>query len=548
MFVEAAETSGLDFRHFIGATGEYFIPEIMGAGVALLDYDGDGDLDVFLLQGSLLAPQDALEDSTFPPPARNWPGGQLYRNEIVPSGELRFVNVTESSGIRQLGYGMGAAVGDYDNDGDPDLFLTQFGPNLLYRNNGDGTFSDVTTAGLEDERWSTSATFFDYDRDGDLDLFFTNYIDFTINNSKQCYDPTGARDYCTPMVHNPVPDRLLRNDEGRFVDVTRAAGLEAAYGNGLGVVAADFDGDGWADLYVANDAVANQFWRNNGRGGFVDEALPSGTAFNADGLAEAGMGIAAGDFDGDGDEDLFVTHLSRETNTLYVNNGGGLFRDETNRFGLGSISTPFTGFGTAWLDFDHDGWLDLFVANGGVTTMEAQRGDAYPFRQKNQLFRRQGSRFEEISDAAGAAFEAEEVSRGAAFGDLDQDGDMDIVLSNNNGPARLLLNQHDGPNWLQVRLIGREDNRDAIGARAALLQGESKPVWRRIHTDGSYLSASSPDTHFGVPEGFSAKAVGVEWPSGARERFAVEPGRLNELRQGEGESWPRGGAERSDRQ
>lgn len=538
LFREVGAQSGLEFGHFIGATGDYFLPEIMGAGVALLDYDGDGDLDVFLPQGTLLDPSKSLDDTVFPPPTSNWPGGQLYRNEIIPNGELWFVNVTEQSGIRQLGYGMGAAVGDYDNDGAPDLFITQFGPNILYRNQGDGTFRDVTTAGLDDERWSASAAFCDYDRDGDLDLFFTNYVDFTVSNNKQCYDRTGARDYCTPKAYSPVPDRLFRNDAGTFVDASRQAGVDAAYGNGLGVACADFDGDGWTDIYVANDAMANQLWRNNQRGGFTDIALEAGVAFNADGLAEAGMGIAAGDFDADGDEDLFVTHLSMETNTLYLNNGAGLFRDETNRFGLGAVSTPLTGFGVSWFDFDHDGDLDLFAANGGVTIMESQRGSTYPFRQPNRLYRNNGGRFEDVVDAMAAETQTELVHRGAAFGDIDRDGDIDIVVSVNNGPARLLLNQHDAADWLQVRLTGASSNRDAIGARVALLTEGSAPMWRRVHTDGSYLSASSKTVHFGIPQAVGIAGVGVVWPDGHREQFATAPGAVVEIQQSQGSPWP----------
>ena len=536
-FEEAAERTGLDFRHFLGATGDYFVPEIMGAGVALFDYDGDGDLDVYLPQGSLLDSSKSFSDSIFPPPGPGLAGGQLYRNEIIPSGELRFVNVTEESGIQATGYGMGVAVGDFDNDGFPDLYLTNFGPNQLYHNNGDGTFADVTTLGLDDERWSASAAFCDYDRDGDLDLVVVNYIDFHITGNKQCYGRTGARDYCTPKAYNSVPDRLLRNDDGKFVDVTEAAGLTAAHGNGLGVVCADFDGDGWLDIYVANDAVANQLWRNNGRGGFEDVALPAGVAFNADGLAEAGMGIAAGDFDLDGDEDLFLTHLSQETNTLYVNGGRGLFRDETNRYGLGSPSTPFTGFGVQWLDYNHDGLPDLFIANGGVTTMESQRGSEHPFRQKNHLYRGLPGRFERVAAEAGPAFEIEEVSRGAAFGDIDNDGDIDIVVSNNNGPARLLLNQQNGLRWIQVRLTGVDDARDAYGARVALLTEGRSPVWRRVHADGSYLSSSSPIVHFGLGDAARLTGVGVEWLNGRREIFDAEPGSVNRVQQGEGRNW-----------
>ena len=537
LFSERAAETGLRFEHFTGATGEYFMPEIMGAGVGLLDYDADGDLDVFLPQGALLDSEKTIEDALFPPPKTGWPGGQLYRNEIVPSGKLRFVNATNESGIRQTGYGMGVAVGDYDNDGNPDLYLTSFGPNALYRNDGDGTFTDVTTPSLADDRWSTSAAFLDYDNDGDLDLFFANYIDFRVGNSKQCFDRTGARDYCTPNAYKAVPDRLLRNDGGRFTDVSDQAGLGAAFGNGLGVVCADFDGDGLTDIYVANDGVANQLWRNGGDGSFQNDALMSGVALNADGLPEAGMGVTAGDFDSDGDEDLFMTHLALETNTLYVNDGRGVFRDETNRYGLGSVSAPFTGFGSRWFDFDNDGRLDLFVAAGGVTIMEQQRGSPYPFRQTNQLFHAQQARFEEVSGRAGEYFSVAEVSRGAAFGDVDNDGDIDIVVSNNAGPVRLLLNNHNGMDWVRVRLRGVEDNRDALGARVALLTADGPSLWRRVHTDGSYLSASEKTVQFGIPEGAEVQAVGVEWLNGARERFEVTLGRTTEVRQGAGKPW-----------
>lgn len=533
LFDEVSRQVGLEFEHFIGATGDYFLPEIMGSGVALLDYDLDGDLDVYLAQGSVLDPAKSAADSRFSPPETHWPGGRLYRNELVPGGELRFADVTDSSGIEALEYGMGVAVGDYDNDGDPDLYLTNVGPNRLWRNDGDGTFSDATAPGLDDDRWSTSAAFVDYDSDGDLDIFYVNYVDFRVSNNKQCFDAAGSRDYCTPNVYNPVPDRLLRNDGGRFTDVSVAAGLGKAYGNGLGVACADFNGDGWIDLYVANDGVANQLWLNNGEGGFNDDALMAGAAYNADGMPEAGMGVSAGDFDADGDEDLFMTHLAQETNTLYVNNGSAQFRDETNRFGLGGASAPFTGFGARWFDFNHDGKLDLFVANGAVTIVESQRGDPYPFRQSNQLYRASGLRFEEATDQAGPAFLTEEVSRGAAFGDVDNDGDVDVVVSNNNGPARLLLNAHDkDSDWVRVRLVGTGDNRDALGARAALILSDGTRQWRRVHTDGSYLSASEKTLHFGIPEDAEIEGLDVVWTNGDQERFNVNPGQATELIQG----------------
>jgi enediyne biosynthesis protein E4 len=541
IFREVAAETGLDFEHFTGSTGQYFLPEVMGAGVALFDYDGDGDLDVYVLQGTMLDPSKGVDQARFPPPKQHWPGNRLFRNELIPSGKLRFEDVTEEAGVGFQGYGMGVAVGDYDGDGDLDLYVTNFGPNVLYRNNGDGTFTDVTReAGVDDARWSTSAAFVDFDRDGDLDLFFANYIDFTIANNKECFDPTGARDYCTPNAYRPVPTRLFRNEGGgRFVDVSAAAGLGATFGNGLGVICADFDNDGWVDFYVANDGTANQLWRNKHDGTFEDTALMGGAAYDADGRPQAGMGVTAADFDGDGDEDLFMTHLAQETNTLYLNNGHGEFRDETARFGLGAISMPYTGFGSEWFDYDNDGRLDLFIANGAVTIVESLRGEPYPFHQKNLLLRGgEGGHYQDISAQAGAAFELSEVSRGAAFGDIDNDGDIDIVVTNNNGPVRLLRNEVGSAKpVLRVRLQGSKGNREAIGARLALLRKGKRPVWRRAHRDGSYLSSSDIRVLFAV-EGETVEGIGVIWPDGQQERFeGLPPEGDVELLQGKGQAW-----------
>jgi hypothetical protein len=513
----------------------------MGAGVAVFDYDGDGDLDVYLLQGTMLDPSKSVDQARFPPPQRHWPGNRLFRNERIPSGELRFRDVTEEAGVGFQGYGMGVAVGDYDGDGDLDLYVTNFGPNVLYRNNGDGSFTDVTReAGVDDPRWSASAAFVDYDRDGDLDLFFANYIDFTIANNKECFDPTGARDFCTPTTYRPAPSRLFRNEGGgKFVDVSAKAGLGAAFGNGLGVTCADFDNDGWPDLYVANDGTANQLWRNKGDGAFEDIALMAGAAYSGDGRAEAGMGVTAADFDGDGDEDLFMTHLAQETNTLYVNNGRGEFRDETDRFGLGAVSMPYTGFGSQWFDYDNDGRLDLFIANGAVTIVEGLRGTPYPFHQRNLLLRGvEGGRYEEVSAQGGAALELSEVSRSAAFGDIDNDGDIDIVVTNNNGPVRLLRNEV-GANRpaLTVRLRGSMGNHEAIGARVALLRQGKPPLWRRAHRDGSYLGSSDSRVLLAVGNE-TVEGIGVIWPRGARERFEnLPPAGDVELVEGKGQPW-----------
>jgi hypothetical protein len=542
IFRDAAAEVGLRFQHFTGATGELFMPEIMGAGAALLDYDGDGDLDVYLLQGTLLDTSKNLKDSSFPPPTAEQPGHRLFRNELIPKGRLGFRDVTSEAGVGHEGYGMGAAVGDYDNDGDPDLYVTHFGSNILFRNNGNGTFTDVTReAGVDDPRWSTSAAFLDYDRDGSLDLFLTNYVDFTIKGNKKCFAPTGERDYCTPAAYRPAPDRLFRNlGNGRFSDVTQASGIGKADGPGLGIACADFNSDGWIDIYVANDGAANLLWINKGNGTFEETALLAGAAYSMDGLARAGMGVAPGDFDNDGDDDLLVTNLATEGSTLYRNHRGS-FSDVTLELGLARASFPFTGFGVGWFDYDNDGRLDLFAANGAVTIVETLRGSRYPYQQKNQLFRNdgEGKPLVDISAAAGSAFEQLQVGRGAAFGDIDNDGDLDILVSNNNGPVRLLLNEATAKtHWLQVRLQGAGDNRQGIGARVAVLRKNQKPLWRQAHTDGSYLSAHDSRVHFGLGSDPNLQGILVHWLGGTREVFeGIKPDTIVTLRQQAGKPY-----------
>ena len=360
---------------------------------------------------------------------------------------------------------------------------------------------------MSDPLWSTSAAFLDYDRDGDLDLFVANYLDFTIADNKICHDPVGARDYCSPRAYRPVPDRLYRNEgRGRFVNVTEPAGIARADGNGLGVSVGDYNGDGWLDLYVANDATANQLWINRRDGTFVDEGVLSGAALNAAGNPEGSMGIASGDFDADGDEDLFVTNIIAETFALYVNDGKGSFDDARVRAGLARPTAAFTGFGTDWFDYDNDGWLDLFIANGAVNIIESQRGQPAPYRMRNQLFRNTGAAGStRPSAAAGPAFARAEISRGAAFGDVDNDGDIDVLVTTNNGPVRLLLNRSAaGNHWLQVRLRHDSGERFGMGARIGIERAGTPTLWRRVKTDGSYLSASDIRVHVGL--GASAQA------------------------------------------
>ncbi len=536
-FREVAAEAGLNFHHFNGATGEHYMPEIMGPGAALFDYDNDGDLDVYLIQGTTLEPE---KNPLFPPPPGWKPGNRLFRNMLAETGKLYFVDVTEKAGVGHIGYGMGVAVGDYDNDGFQDLYVTNFGHNVLYRNNGDGTFTDVTRqAGVDDPRWSTSAAWVDYNGDGLLDLFVCNYVDFTVRGNKQCFAPTGAPDYCTPTAYHPVPCRLFRNlGNGKFADVSQSSGIASSYGPGLGVLCADFNGDGLIDIYVADDTAANRLWINQGNGTFKEDALASGVAYSGDGLAKAGMGITLGDIDNDAHLELLVTNLTREGVTLFRGAGKGFYDDVTAQFGLAQATFGDTGFGTQFFDYDNDGLLDLFIANGAVTIINALGSSRFPYNQINQLFHNEGEGkgFREVTSSAGRAFALSEVSRGAAFGDIDNDGRVDVVVSNNNGPVRLLLNQTTPKqHWLGVRLEKTGGNRFAIGARIGVLRKGERPLWRRVHTDGSYLSSSDVRVHFGLGANPEIDALIVEWRAGEREMWQhVKTDRTVTLRQGSG--------------
>jgi hypothetical protein len=533
IFNEVSNAAGLKFQHYNGMTGKFYLPEITGSGIALFDFDNDGDLDVFLVQGNILEPNTRAGDTQFPWRGSESPRGRLFRNDLVVAKDgsrtLRFTDVTDKSGIVADGYGMGVAVGDINNDKWPDLYLTNLGHNQMYLNKGDGTFVDVTKkTGTDDPRWSTSASFFDYDRDGWLDLMVLNYAAFSVTNSPTCYAGTTARDYCTPRVFRAPGNRLFHNKgDGTFEDVTVSAGLDKEFGHGLGVVTADFDGDGWPDIYVANDGDPNQLWINQKNGTFKNEALLAGAAVNRDGQAEAGMGVDAGDFDGNGTNDIFVSHLMDETNTLYTNLGKGFFEDRTREAGLGMPGHRFTGFGTSFFDYDNDGWLDLLVANGAVQLLPEliKKKDPLPLGQPNQLFHNDGKgKFVEVSDQAGEAFQLLEVSRGAAFGDIDNDGDTDVLITNNNGPARLLLNQVGSRNhWLGLRLIGRESGRDMLGTQVEIVISKDKTLRRRARTDGSYLSANDPRVLAGLGSATRVEAVRVHWPDGSIAEWKDPP-------------------------
>ncbi len=537
LFREVAAETGLRFRHFTGATGKNYMPEIMGSGGALFDYDSDGDLDVYLVQGAMLEPGKMPLQSQFPTSDGAALGNRLFRNEVVPSGKLSFTDVTDRTGTGLKAYGMGAAVGDYDNDGHPDLYVTNFGGNVLLHNNGDGTFSDMTTAaGVGDSHWSTSAAFLDYNRDGYLDLFVANYLNFTVRGNKRCHAPTGELDYCTPRAYQPLVNRLYRNEgHGKFMNVSQSSRVGSAPGPGLGVTIADVNQDGWPDIFVANDGAANFLWINQRDGTFLEAGLQAGAAYGEDGVAKAGMGVTAGDFDNDGDDDIFVVNLAREGATLYRNEGGQ-FADASLALGIGPATFASTGFGTKWFDYDNDGLLDLFIANGAVTIMEAQRGEPYPFKQRNTLLRNLGRRFEDVTARAGPALALCEVSRGAAFGDIDNDGDVDILVTTNNGPVRLLRNEIGARRgWLEVRLSGRKSNRMGLGARVGVFRKDQPALWRTAGTDSSYLNANDARVHFGLGEAPLIERVEVHWPTGSKETWTgVQSNRVVALTEGTG--------------
>jgi hypothetical protein len=513
-FADVAQKAGLVFEHYNGFSGEYYYVETFGSGAAFFDYDGDGRQDIYLVNGTYLRGEA-------PDPL---PGNRLYRN----TGGGLFADVTAASGSGDSGYGMGCAAGDYDNDGDQDLYVTNFGANALYRNEGNGRFYDIAdTVGVGDKRWGSSSGFLDYDNDGDLDLFVVNYVNFELDSNVICQQGK-VRSYCEPNVYEPTGDVLYRNDgESGFTDITDEVGLTLK-GRGLGLAFADYDDDGDTDLYVANDGTMNFLYANR-QGRFVEVGLEAGTHYNAEGRAEAGMGVDFGDSDGDGDQDLFVTNFSFETNTLYRNEGQGQFRDATMAANLATSTFRPLGFGTKFFDYDNDGDVDLFVANGHVMDRIDEIEEGHTYAQTNQVLDNEGrGHFTDVSQWLGPHFVSAAVSRAVAVADYDDDGDVDVLVTNVSGSPALLRN--DGGNeghWLQIYLVGQRQ-RDALGARVVVTAGGRRQV-RERQSGGSYLASHDPRLHFGLGAARQAD-IEVRWPDGAMQSLSnVETDRVIHL-------------------
>jgi len=524
-----AREAGLDFIHVNGASDEKFLPEIIGGGGLFLDFDNDGWLDVFLVDSGSLA--DPAVDRR----ARH----RLYRNRHNGT----FADVTDASNIRHRGYGMGACAGDIDNDGLTDLYITNAGPNALYRNTGGGRFAEVPNAGGADSPlWSTSCAFVDIDRDGDLDLFVTNYVDTSRANQFCGFaGPPAIRDYCHPLVYPPLPNVLYRNNGKApggvitFEDISMQAGIAPYRGNGLGVAVSDVDDDGWPDIFVANDSTPNFLFHNDRNGRFTEVAGLAGVAVAADGKPRAGMGTAFGDFSGIGRLGLVVTNHETEMHSLFLNLGGQLFSDVTIRSGVGPATRPYVGFGVVFFDFDNDTRLDIAIVNGNVMANVAQVRAGARLAQRKLLLRNSGERFVDVTKQAGPGFALEGVGRALAAGDMDNDGDLDLLVVNNGGRPNLLLN--DGSNVgnsVLVQALGTTSNRSGIGTRLTLTAGGRRQV-REVQSGSSYLAQNDPRAHFGLGGAERAERLEIRWPDGSNE--AVENLPANHLvvvRQGKG--------------
>jgi hypothetical protein len=526
-FRDVTQQAGIRFTHNNGAFGKKFLPETMGPGVAFIDYDNDGWLDIFLVNGM------------------DWPGHtqkhstpKLYHN----NHDGTFTDVTHKAGLDIEIFGMGVAVGDYDNDGYDDLFITAYGQSRLFHNNGNGTFTDVTQkAGmLGPKEFSTSAAWVDYDKDGHLDLVVGNYVQWTPETDLYCTLDGKSKSYCTPESYKGTSVRLWHNrGNGTFEDVTQKAGLGDPTSKTLGVAVLDYDNDGWPDLLFSNDTQPNKLYRNNGNGTFTEKAVVAGVAFSEDGVARAGMGVDASDYDHSGYPSLLITNFSNQMLSLYHNEGKGLFVDEAPRSEIGRASLLTLGFGCFFFDYDLDGWPDVFVANGHIDADIQRVQTNVKYAMPPHLFRNVGEgKFEEVTKSLGAAFASPRVGRGAAYGDINNDGRLDLLLSTNGGPAFLFRNEAQGAaasnRSLRIKLIGTKSNRDGIGAIAKLSSGGETQT-QMLRSGSSYLSASELVLTFGLAQRDKADAIEIHWPSGQVDRLSsVAAGQTITVTEGKG--------------
>jgi len=518
---DVAAAAGVDVLNIAGSPAKDLVTDANGNGAAWFDFDRDGDLDLLIVNGSRFEQLKQGGD----------PMAVLYRND----GGGKFTNVTHASGLDRRGWGTGVCVADYDNDGFEDVYITAIGPNVLWHNDGDGTFTDVTAAArVGDPRWSTGCAFGDYDRDGLVDLYVANYVRFDARTGPPSRASGACRylnitTFCGPRPLEGEADVLYRNTgNGRFADVSRAAGVVDPGYYGFGVLFTDLDDDGWPDIFVANDSVPNLFFRNLGNGKFTEQGVLSGLAVSGNGREQAGMGVDAGDLDGDGRIDLVKTNFAQDYTTIFNNEGNGLFRDVSSRSGVLATLGPHMGWGVGLVDIDNDGLLDLFVANGHVYPDVIKTGTS-TYAQKSDLFMNTGQgRLRLVTGAAGGGLAIEKSSRGAAFGDYDNDGDVDVLVVNMDDRPTLLRNDSDGGHWITLRLVGVRSNRDGIGAKVTAQAGGRRQV-AMVHSGGSYVSHNDMRVHFGLGATATVDQITIRWPSGqvdtlsglAADRFYV---------------------------
>jgi len=517
-FTDITQASGINFKHENSATSNKYLVETMGGGVALLDYDNDGRLDIFFTNGA------QIDD---PMPAEKLPdkSDRKFRNRLYhQNSDGTFADVTEKAGLTGMPenhYDMGVAVGDYDNDGFEDIYVTGYGGNTLYHNNGNGTFTDVTRrAGVGGGGWSASAGFFDYDNDGNLDLMVTRYIDWTFKTNRYCGEKLpGFRAYCHPDNYDGVTNILYHNNgDGTFTDVSEKAGIANPKGKGLGVAFADYDGDGFTDIFVANDSVQCFLYHNNGNGTFTELGLLAGVGYNEDGKTFAGMGTNFSDYDNDGRPDIVVTDLSNERYMLFHNGGDGTFREMTNPSGVGAATLSFAGWSAGFFDYDNDGWKDIFVAQSHVMDTIEKTSPNLRYQQPPLLLRNDAGHFVRV--VPGEAFEKSWAGRGAAFGDLDNDGDIDVVVSNVGQNAYLLRNDGGNRNnWIRIETVGKKSNRDGIGSRVKVVSASGLTQYFTINTAVGYQSASDKRLLVGLGSDSSAKLIEIRWPSAIVQKF-----------------------------